>query len=119
MFTFVLLSLMSSATYFVQAGASGRAQTKITITITPAKATLFASETQVFVATVDGIDDKSVTWAVEEVNGGTITAAGLYVAPKIQGIYHVIATTSQKPQTTAVATVTVLTYCDPLPPFRR
>ena len=88
----------------------------ITVTITPAKATLFAGEVQPFVATVVGIDNHSVNWAVEEEDSGTITSAGLYTAPKIQGVYHVTATSRARPQAKAVATVTVLTYCDPLPP---
>jgi len=37
------------------------------VTITPSKATLFAGETVVFVATIVGIDDKTVDWAVQEV----------------------------------------------------
>jgi chitinase len=73
-----------------------------------------------FVATVVGIDDKTVNWAVEEENSGTITDSGLYTAPKIEGVYHIIATSRARPETKAVATVTVLAYCDPLPPaFRR
>jgi hypothetical protein len=37
---------------------------------------------------------------------------GLYVAPKIQGVYHITATSTANPQKRAVATVTVLAYCD-------
>jgi len=88
----------------------------VTVTITPLKATLFAGETQTFVATVVGIDDKTVIWAVDEENGGTITALGQYTAPKIQGVYHVTATSRGQPKAKGVATVTVLAYCDPLPP---
>ncbi len=99
--------------------ASLRPSAKITVTITPAKATLFAGEMQPFVASVVGIDDKTVNWAVEEENSGTITDSGLYTAPKIQGVYHITATSRARPQTKTVATVTVLTYCDPLPPTFR
>lgn len=89
----------------------------VTVTITPAKATLFAGEMQTFVATVIGVDDKTVTWGVEEEeeDGGTISELGQYTAPKIQGMYHIIATSRSQPQIKGVATVTVLTYCDPLP----
>lgn len=93
--------------------------TGITVTISPAKATLFAGEMQTFVATVVGIDDQSVNWSVEEENGGTITDRGLYVAPKIQGVYHITAASTRRPQTKAVATVTILAYCDPIPPAFR
>src|SRR5713101_397863 len=37
---------------------------------------------------------------------------GLYVAPKVQGVYHITATSTANPQKRAVATVTVLAYCD-------
>ena len=81
-----------------------RPSANITVTITPAKATLFAGEMQPFVATVVGIDGQSVNWAVEEEeDSGTITPAGLYTAPKIQGVYHITATSRARPQTKAVA----------------
>ncbi len=86
--------------------------TRISVTITPRKATLFAGETQVFVARVLGGANKTVTWSVDEEDGGTVTNQGLYTAPKIQGVYHVTASSIASPQQRAVATVTVLTYCD-------
>jgi hypothetical protein len=104
---------------FLLGQAGGRLLGNTTVTITPAKVTLFAGENQAFVATVVGLGEKSVNWAIEEENGGTITDRGLYTAPKIQGVYHVSATTKGKPQITAVAVVTVLTYCDPLSPAFR
>jgi len=76
---------------------------------------MFASETKTFVAEVAGIADKSVNWAVEEEDGGTITDSGVYTAPKIQGVYHITATSRGSPSAKAVATVTILAYCDPLP----
>ena len=88
----------------------------VSVMITPAKATLFASETQTFVAKVLGIDDKNVRWSVDEENGGIITESGEYTAPKIQGIYHITAMSRGWPQAKGIATVTVLAYCDPLPP---
>jgi len=87
----------------------------VTVTITPAKVTLFSGETQTFVATVVGVDNKAVDWSVEEQDGGTITDLGLYTAPKIQGVYHITATSRGRPKVMAVATITVLAYCDPLP----
>ena len=73
---------------------------------------MFAGETQVFVATALGGADKTVTWSVAEQDGGTVTNRGLYTAPKVQGVYHVTAASATDPQKQAVATVTVLTYCD-------
>ena len=93
---------------------------KVTVTITPTKVTLFAGETQTFVATVVGTDNRSVNWSVEEPDGGAITDMGLYTAPKLQGVYHITATSRARPEANSVATVTVLTYCDPVPlSFRR
>jgi len=86
----------------------------VTVTIIPTNATLFAGETQTFVATVVGIDNKGVNWSVEEEDGGAITDLGRYTAPKIQGVYHITATSRSRPEVMAVATVTVLAYCDPL-----
>jgi len=96
--------------------STARPLANVTVTISPARTALFAGEMQTFVATVVGIDDKTVSWAVDEDNGGSITELGQYTAPKIQGVYHITATSRGRPQTKAVATVTVLTYCDPLPP---
>jgi hypothetical protein len=86
--------------------------TTLSVTITPREATLFAGETQVFVATALDGADKTVTWSVAEEDGGTVTNRGLYTAPEIQGVYHVTVASATDPQKQAVATVTVLTYCD-------
>lgn len=88
---------------------------KVTIAITPTKVTLYAGETQTFVATVVGTENQSVNWSVEEQDGGAITDVGQYTAPKLQGVYHITATSRARPEATSSATVTVLTYCDPLP----
>ncbi len=116
MLALLFAGLVLTCTNLLFGQASISPLTSITVTITPAKATLFGGEIQTFAATVVGIDDQSVNWAVEEANGGTITDRGVYVAPKIQGVYHIIATSTRRPQTKAVATVTILAYCDPLPP---
>jgi uncharacterized protein YjdB len=85
------------------------------VTIIPTKATLFAGETLAFAATVVGIDNKAVNWSVEEEDGGSVTDMGRYTAPKIQGVYHMTATSKDRPEAMAIATITVLAYCDPLP----
>jgi hypothetical protein len=85
----------------------------VEVTIIPAKATVFSGETQTFVATVAGTDNHSVDWSIDEKDGGTVSTTGIYTAPKLQGIYHVIATSRSSPDAKAVATITVLAYCDP------
>ncbi len=87
----------------------------VRLTVQPAEATVYAGEIRTFVATVIGLDDKSVTWAVQEDDGGSISVAGLYIAPKIQGVYHVTATSTGNPNLKAIATITVLAYYDPGP----
>ena len=52
----------------------------VTVTVTPATASLGAAQTQQFSATVTGSSDTSVTWSLSP-NAGAITAAGLYTAP--------------------------------------
>jgi hypothetical protein len=116
MVALLFFGMVLTCTNLLLGQASSRPMAIATVTITPAKVTLFAGESQTFVATVVGLDDKSVNWAVEEENGGTVTDRGVYTAPKIQGVYHVTATSRGRPQITAVAAITVLTYCDPLPP---
>lgn len=95
--------------------ATVRRATNITVTIVPSKTTLYAGETQTFAARIVGIDDQAVNWSVDEQDGGAITELGLYTAPKIQGVYHIIATSKLKPEAKSIAIVTVLTYCDPVP----
>ena len=92
----------------------------VEVTITPAKATVFSGETQTFAASVFGIDSQAVDWSIDEKDGGTVSAMGIYTAPKLQGVYHLTATSRSRPDAKAVATITVLAYCDPLPePARR
>jgi hypothetical protein len=115
----VVVTVMACS-YLLLGQAAVQQLTKVTVTITPTKVTLFAGETQTFVATVVGTDNQSVNWSVEEPDGGAITDTGLYTAPKLQGVYHITATSRAKPEANSVASVTVLTYCDPVPAsFRR
>ena len=48
-----------------------------------------------------------VAWRVVEPEGGTVTAAGLYMAPAAPGIYHVEVRREDFPEVTATATVRV------------
>lgn len=115
MFPLVFAGIVLVCSDLLLSQASVRPLADITVTITPAKATPFAGEAQTFVATVVGINNKAVNWSVEEEDGGTITDTGLYTAPKIQGVYHITATSRGRPEAKCVATITVLAYCDPPP----
>ena len=58
----------------------------ITVTVSPTGASLLTDSTQVFSATVAGSSNQTVSWSVNGIAGGnstvgTVSAAGLYVAP--------------------------------------
>src|ERR1035437_3881829 len=55
-------------------------QTTLRLAVTPTSATLRASQTQQFKATVTGTTNTAVTWSLNPVLG-TITSTGLYTAP--------------------------------------
>ena len=88
----------------------------VTISISPASATVRVKQTQQFTATVQGPADTSVTWKVNGITGGngsvgTISAAGLYKAPTSvprPAIVTVSATSNADPTKTASASVTVV-----------
>jgi hypothetical protein len=74
-------------------GGGSSAPATITVTVNPATITVKPGNSQTFSATVDGpAVDKSVVWSVREANGGTITAAGRYTSPLLEGTFHVVAT---------------------------
>jgi len=84
MFAFVLAGMMLICADLLPGQADLRSLASVTVTITPAKATLFSGDTQTFVATVVGVDDKTVNWSVEEQDGGAITDWPIY-GPKDSG----------------------------------
>jgi hypothetical protein len=80
----------------------------ISVTIAPSSASVVTGGTYRFTATVTGTTDASVSWAVREAQvGGSVDAAGLYLAPTTAGTYHVIVTSHADPSQSAVATVVV------------
>ena len=99
----------------------------ITVTISPTTATLAASTSQQFSATVTGSSNTGVTWSVDGVAGGnttvgTVNSSGLYTAPPSAGGHSVTATSvadSTKSASAAVAVIS-LTLAPPsatLAPF--
>ncbi|HEY0686539.1 MAG TPA: S8 family serine peptidase [Steroidobacter sp.] len=58
----------------------------VTVSVTPASASIQAGASQTFMATVTNASDTTVTWQVNDVSGGnstvgTISTAGVYTAP--------------------------------------
>ncbi|HEY2404427.1 MAG TPA: hypothetical protein VGI10_00385 [Polyangiaceae bacterium] len=97
-----------------QAGTGGDTPVTVKVEISPPSATLAASGTQSFTATVTGATDTSVTWST---TGGAISSAGLLTAPATAGGYAVRATSVADPRASAVALVTVTGGSQVLDPF--
>jgi hypothetical protein len=82
-----------SASVTATTSASG----SVTVTVSPRRAGLTTSQSQIFVATVSGTVNTSVTWSVDGVDGGnstigTITSGGLYTPPSSGGVHSITAT---------------------------
>jgi hypothetical protein len=61
-----------------------------------------------FSATANYVSDPGVTWTIEEgTAGGTITGAGVYTAPLVEGVYHVVATSKAISSLTRIAPIVV------------
>jgi len=83
---------------------------QISVTVSPATATVRAGGSLQFTATVQGTtagQSQSVRWTVREAGGGSVDASGRYSAPGTAGTFHVVATSAADPSRTAEATVTV------------
>ena len=79
----------------------------ISISVSPATASVQTIQTQAFTATVTGTATTAVTWSVVEAGGGSVNSAGLYTAPAAPGTFHVRATSVADSTRSAQATVTV------------
>ena len=80
----------------------------VSVTVSPASATVPTTSSQQFTATVSGTSNTGVTWSVQEApTGGTIDASGKYTAPGKAGTFHVVARSVADSTKSAIATVTV------------
>lgn len=110
--TLTHLAGVGTAIVTVTESASGKSTTlpvtvQAAVSVTPASATFSVSTSGTFVATVLGPANTAVTWSVQEANGGTVTAGGVYTSPATKGTYHVVATSVADPSRKAIATVIV------------
>ncbi len=92
--------------------ASATVTVSSTITISPSAANVAAGTTQQFTATVPGVPNASVTWAVDQIVGGnatvgTISATGLYTAPAAVGNHTITATSTGGAASATVAVFTL------------
>ncbi len=89
-------------------GCGGGGGSAISVRVSPSSATVALGATKTFAATVRNTPVTTVTWSVQEgAAGGTISADGLYTAPAVVGVYHVIAASTADPTKTFTSTVTV------------
>jgi hypothetical protein len=100
----------NTQTVTISAAANNLTQTTsitlqvISVSISPAAATLFAGHSQQFSVAVSGGANQDVTWSAD---GGSVNSSGLYVASTI-GAFHVVATSAADGKKTASAVVTVI-----------
>ena len=71
----------------------------ISVSISPASATVPAGATQQFSASVQNSSNQAVTWSVDGVSGGnsasgTVSSSGLYTAPATAGSHNLTATSA-------------------------
>src|SRR5262249_19262051 len=81
------------------------------VTVAPATATLYGSQSQQFTSTVTNTANPAVTWSITPSGVGTISATGLYTAPAsitTQQTVTVRATSQADTTKSATATVTLL-----------
>jgi hypothetical protein len=76
----------------------------ISVSVTPASATIAPNGSQLFTATVANATDQTVTWSA---SGGSIGAGGLFSAPSTPGSYTITARSVADPTKTGTATLTV------------
>ncbi len=79
----------------------------LSMSVTPATASVSVLGTKLFTATVVGSPNTLVTWSVDGVGHGSINALGLYSAPATPGTYTIRATSVINPSQSTTATVTV------------
>lgn len=86
------------------------------ITVNPSQATIRIGDALALTAGIEGTDHTAATWKIQEGSAGgtlstTLTSDGasvVYVAPRLVGTYHILATSMADPTRVATATVTVI-----------
>lgn len=77
------------------------------VVINPANITINVADTAGFSASIPGATEQAVSWGVLEAGGGTMTATGMYTAPRVAGTYHVMATSVVDETQSGVVTINV------------
>jgi len=107
----MLIGVLAVALTSVSCGGEKAVSTPpatIVVFVSPISATLQIGQTTTFISTVNGTNNFTVSWSIQEgAAGGTITSAGVYTAPQAAGTYHVVATSQADPTKSGAATVAV------------
>jgi RHS repeat-associated protein len=83
----------------------------VTVNVFPASASLYASQTQQFTATVGNTANPAVTWSISPSSSGTISSSGLYTAPSsVTAQQAVTVTATSQDDDTKYGTATVTLY---------
>ena len=107
MFTFMVASGCQPA---ASDPAGGPPLGDVLVTVAPSAPVIQVGTQQQFTASVANASTTAVTWSVQEgPSGGVVSSAGLYTAPEVAGLYHVVATSVADPSKSATAVVTVTT----------
>src|SRR5580693_2541234 len=86
-------------------GCSGGSpiQPPVTVSVSPATATLYGGQTQQFTATVTNTSNTAVTWTISPAGTGTISSSGLYTAPATISTQQTVTVTATSQANTAVS----------------
>jgi hypothetical protein len=100
--------VMCVCSTLVGCGGGGGWQPPISVSVTRQTVQTTPGAAVDFKAVVSGTRNTEVTWSVQEgPAGGAIVSFGRYLAPKLAGTYHVVATSKADPSKSGQATVTV------------
>ena len=104
-----LMSAMDAGTVFFDRIRFTPTNVGVEVLVSPSAKKLLPNASIQLTAVVSGTSDTGVSWSVVESNGGVIDSMGMYTAPAVDGVYHVVATSVADPSKKAIATITVKT----------
>lgn len=99
--------LRTLAVALAMSACGGGSTVAVAIGISPAAVSVPVNGTAQFFTAVTGSTNTAVTWALQEIDGGSVNGAGLYTAPPVAGTFHLVATSQADPAKTSTATITV------------
>jgi len=108
--TTVTVTATSQANSLATASGTVTLSPPITVSVSPATATLYGGQTQQLAATVTNASNTAVAWTIFPAGMGTVDASGLYTAPasvSSQTTVTVTATSQANTSATASATITL------------